>query len=53
MVLSAWSLEPIPCEGTHHTGVAVAQGSRARGVEQAPLLQEVNYVYNYRESNLS
>ena len=53
MVLSAWSLETIPCEGAHHIGVAVAQGSRAQGAEQTPLSQEVNDVYNSRESNLS
>jgi hypothetical protein len=53
MVLSDWSLETIACEGAHHTRVAVAQGSRAGGAEQVPLLQEVNYVYNFRESNLS
>ena len=53
MALSTRTPETLPGEGAHHTGVSVAEGSRAQGAEQTPLSQEVNDVHNSRESNLS
>lgn len=53
MALTARSPETLPGAGAHHTGGMAALVSRAQGAEQPPLSQEVNYVYNSRESNLS
>jgi hypothetical protein len=48
--MSARWQEVLPGEGASHTGGVTAFRSRPEGTEQLPISQEVNYVYQYRES---